>query len=74
MNNPNLPHYLKRVSTPTLILWGREDAIVPVECADLYRQAIRNSRVHLIERCGHSPQIEKPQEFLDAVVPFLQGA
>ena len=73
MYNPNLPHYLKRASMPTLIVWGREDAIVPVECAELYRQAIRNSRVHLIDRCGHSPQMEKPQEFLDAVVPFLRG-
>ena len=73
MHNPNLPQYLRRVSAPTLIVWGREDAIVPVECAELYRQAISNSQVHIIERCGHIPQVEKPQEFLDAVVPFLQG-
>ena len=73
MHNPNLPHYLQRVSTPTLIVWGREDAIVPVECAELYRRAIKGSRVHIIERCGHIPQVEKPQEFLGAVVPFLRG-
>lgn len=74
MHNPNLPHYLARVSTPTLIVWGNQDAIVPVECAELYRQAIANSRVHLIDRCGHIPQVEKPREFLDAVVPFLQSS
>ena len=74
MHNPNLPHYLSRVTTPTLIVWGNQDAIVPVECAELYRQAISNSQVRLIDRCGHIPQLEKPQEFLDAVLPFLQGA
>ena len=73
MHNPNLPHYLARVSTPTLIVWGQEDAIVPVECAELYRRAIRNSRVHVIERCGHSPQVEKAGEFLEAVGAFLRG-
>ncbi len=73
MHNPNLPHYLGRVSTPTLIVWGREDAIVPVECAELYRRAIRNSRVEIIEGCGHIPQVEKPGEFLGVVGRFLRG-
>ena len=73
MHNPNLPHYLGRVSTPTLIVWGREDAIVPVECAELYRRAIRDSRVEIIEGCGHIPQVEKPGEFLGVVGRFLRG-
>ena len=74
MHNPNLPHYLKKVSTPTLVVWGKQDAIAPVECAELYCGAIPNSKLHVIDRCGHSPQLEKPQEFLDAVIPFLNGS
>ncbi len=73
MYNPNLPHYLRRVSVPTLIVWGRNDAIVPVECAELYGRAIRGSKIHVIDRCGHIPQLEKPQEFMDVVEPFLSG-
>ncbi len=71
MHNPNLPHYLTKVRAPTLVVWGREDAIAPVECAEAYGQAIPNSRLRVIDRCGHIPQVEKPREFLDAVIPFL---
>ncbi|MBM3925679.1 MAG: alpha/beta hydrolase [SAR202 cluster bacterium] len=71
MHNPNLPQYLKKVSTPTLIVWGKQDAIVPVECAELFHQAMVNSKVQIIDKCGHVPQVEKPREFLEAVEEFL---
>jgi len=73
MHNPNLPHYLKKVRTPTLIVWGKQDAIVPVECAELYHQSLVNSEIHIIDKCGHIPQVEKGREFLEAVAPFLTG-
>jgi pimeloyl-ACP methyl ester carboxylesterase len=71
MYNPKLPFVLAQVKVPTLIVWGKQDAIVPVECGELYQQAIPRATLAVIDRCGHSPQLEKPQEFLDAVVPFL---
>ena len=74
MHNPQLPAYLKRVRTPTLIIWGRQDKIAPLSCAELYHEALANSSLHIIDNCGHAPQLEKPQEFLEAVVPFLRGA
>lgn len=73
MNNPSLSHYLSKVSTPTLIIWGKQDAIVPVECAELYKKALPNATLKVIDHCGHSPQIEKPQEFHSAVSEFLSG-
>ena len=73
LNNPNLPFYLRKVTTPTLIVWGRQDAIIPVECGELYRQALSNSRLEVIDHCGHSPQIEKPEEFARLVSEFLSG-
>ena len=73
MHNPNLFHYLKKVPTPTLVLWGRQDAVVPLECGESYVEALPNSRLHVIDYCGHMPQIERPQEFLDTVVSFLKG-
>ena len=48
---------------PTLVVWGKQDAIAPVECAELYSGAIPNSKVHVIDRCGHSPQLENPKSF-----------
>ena len=73
MHNPSLPHYLSKVDTPTLIIWGKQDAIVPEECGELYRQALGNATLKVIDNCGHSPQIEKPQEFQTAVSEFLGG-
>ena len=73
MHNPSLPHYLSDVGTPTLIVWGRQDAIVPLECGELFHQALSNSRLQVIDQCGHSPQIEKPQEFNQGVSEFLSG-
>ena len=72
-HNPSLPYYLPKVSTPTLILWGRQDAIMPLECGELYRQCLSNSTLKVIDQCGHSPALEKPREFLDAVMEFLSG-
>jgi pimeloyl-ACP methyl ester carboxylesterase len=74
MHNPNLPHFLTKVSTPTMVVWGREDAIVPVECGGLYKEALPKATLKVIDNCGHAPQSEKPSEFLDIVVPFLRGS
>jgi pimeloyl-ACP methyl ester carboxylesterase len=70
-HNPKLPAYLHGVKVPTLIVWGKYDAIIPLNCGELYHQALSNSRLHVIDRCGHSPAVEKPQEFLQAVQEFL---
>jgi len=73
MHNPNLPSYLAKVKTPSLVIWGRQDAIVPAECGDLYHQALSSSTLKVIDNCGHSPQIEKPQEFQAAISGFRSG-
>jgi pimeloyl-ACP methyl ester carboxylesterase len=70
-HNPKLPAYVRGVKTPTLIIWGKQDAIVPLNCGELYQQALANATLHVIDRCGHSPALEKPQEFLQAVRAFL---
>ena len=73
MNNPSLSRYLMKVPTPSLIVWGKQDAIVPVECGELYQSALPNATLKVIDHCGHSPQIEKPQIFHSAVSEFLSG-
>lgn len=70
-HNPKLPAYLHGVKVPTLIVWGKYDAIIPLNCGELYHQALSNSRLHIIDRCGHSPAVEKPQEFVPVVQDFL---
>ena len=71
MHDPRLPRFLPRITNPTLIVWGREDRIVPVECADEYRALLPDARVEVLDRCGHLPPIEHPDAFAALVTGFL---
>lgn len=71
MYERSLPDLLPRVRVPTLIVWGREDRIVPLECGDRYQRAIPGSRLQVIDQCGHCPHLEKPEEFSQLVCDFL---
>ncbi|HTT75745.1 MAG TPA: alpha/beta hydrolase, partial [Candidatus Binataceae bacterium] len=72
MHDPALPFLLPRLhNLPALIIWGKEDRIVPLESAELYRRAITGAKLEVIERCGHLPHLERPPEFLRAVNDFL---
>jgi pimeloyl-ACP methyl ester carboxylesterase len=73
MHNPNLPEYLKLISVPSLIIWGRQDGIVPLNCGEIYHEVLAGSTLRVIEECGHSPQTEKLQELLDVTRPFLSS-
>jgi len=70
-HDPVLPMLLGRLRVATLITWGREDRIVPLECAELYHGAIAGSRLAIIDLCGHFPQFERPDEFNRALSDFL---
>ncbi len=72
MYYPALPHLLQRLKNlPSLIVWGREDAIVPLSAGEVYHQSIPGSRLAVLDNCGHQPQVEKPDEFLRLVQDFL---
>jgi pimeloyl-ACP methyl ester carboxylesterase len=71
MHNPRLAHFLPRVPNRTLIVWGREDRIVPVECGEQYRRALPGARLVVLERCGHLPSIEQPDAYAKLVLDFL---
>ena len=73
MHNPRLAHFLPRVTNPALIVWGREDQIVPVECGEQYRRLLPNARLTVLEKCSHLPPIEQPDAFARLVLDFLGG-
>jgi len=72
MYNPRLEHFLPRVTNSALLVWGREDRIVPVECGELYRRALPNARLTVLEKCGHLVPIEQPDVFARLVLEFLK--
>jgi pimeloyl-ACP methyl ester carboxylesterase len=58
-------------SMPTLIIWGDRDDIIPVSHAHAAHEAIPGSRLVIIEGAGHFPQMEAPEQFVDALVTFI---
>jgi pimeloyl-ACP methyl ester carboxylesterase len=65
---------LHRVSAPTLIVWGADDALIPVGYAKEFGDAIRGSRVEILRDCGHIPQAEQREATLALVRRFLEGS
>jgi 4,5:9,10-diseco-3-hydroxy-5,9,17-trioxoandrosta-1(10),2-diene-4-oate hydrolase len=65
---------LPEIEAPTLIIWGAQDPIIPVAHAHIAHQMIRTSQLHIFDRCGHLPQIEKPEEFNQVVLNFLESS
>jgi 2-hydroxymuconate-semialdehyde hydrolase len=65
---------LRDMTQPVLIIHGREDVIVPVDCSIAFHKVIRNSELHVFGNCGHWTQIEKRERFVEVVMPFFQRA
>ena len=75
MHDPALPHLLGRAaSIPTLLVWGAQDAIVPVSAGRAYKEAIPGSELVVVEGSGHRPEIEAPDEFLKLVLDFFKDS
>ena len=70
MFNRRLPPLLALVSAPTLIVWGEEDAVTPVVCAEQYAKGIADSRVERISGAGHAVEIDRGAVLADLVRDF----
>src|SRR2546423_11308808 len=70
--DPSLPHRLALIpAPPTLLVWGREDRIVPVEVCEAYAKCLSGAKQAIFEHCGHRPEIEKRESFVKEVQSFL---
>jgi pimeloyl-ACP methyl ester carboxylesterase len=71
LHDPKLERRLCRVTAPTLVLWGREDAFAPLVYGERWRDRIPGARLEVIAACGHLPPVERPEAFAAAVERFL---
>ena len=62
---------LHRISVPTLVLWGRDDALVPVVYAEEFAKRIEGSRVEVLEDCGHAMHGDQPEQTVKLLSEFL---
>jgi pimeloyl-ACP methyl ester carboxylesterase len=67
-----LARRLHRIGVPTLVLWGSDDALVPVVYAEEFGSRIEGSRVEVLDDCGHELQSDQPEQTFNLVTEFLR--
>jgi pimeloyl-ACP methyl ester carboxylesterase len=72
VKHENLGKILHRVCCPVLLVWGKDDLITPPATAYEFRERIPQAELHFIDRCGHSPNIERPEVLSQLFEQFLQ--
>ncbi len=68
----NLGEELSQIKQPTLLIWGNNDTITPPFVGREFQRLIPNSELHFIDKCGHAPMMEVPEEFNVILHQFLQ--
>jgi len=61
----------KAIKAPTLVTWGRDDRMLPVEGAFLGFRQLPNAELHIFSKCGHWAQVERKSDFERLVIEFL---
>jgi pimeloyl-ACP methyl ester carboxylesterase len=72
-HDPKLVHRLHRAKAPTVVVWGREDRLVPLEHGRRWEELLPDARLEVVDEAGHLPHVEQPERFLAIVRPFLDG-
>ena len=72
--NPELERWVHRIASPVKIIWGANDVILPSAFANAWLKSLPNGSSDVIPQCGHMPHVEKSEECLGVLLPFLMGS
>jgi len=64
---------LGKISVRTLIIWGAEDELIPLAAGRKMNSLIKDSKLLVIEKCGHLPQEETPERVVEEITRFIKG-
>ncbi len=67
----NLADKLGQINTPALLIWGKQDAITPPFVGEKFKELLPNATLFFIDKCGHAPMLERPEEFNKYLTDFL---
>jgi 2-hydroxy-6-oxonona-2,4-dienedioate hydrolase len=67
----NLGEELSQIRQPTCLIWGNNDTITPPFVGREFHKLIPNSELHFVDKCGHAPMMEVPEEFNKILHKFL---
>ncbi len=68
----NLGEELNQIKIPTCLIWGKNDTITPPFVGEEFHKLIPNSELYFIDKCGHAPMMEVPDEFNKILGDFLK--
>ncbi len=69
-NSPDIQR-ITSITNPVLVIWGRQDNLIPAAHADIAAKGFPNVHVQLIDNCGHFPMLEHASEFNRLLLDFL---
>jgi pimeloyl-ACP methyl ester carboxylesterase len=64
---------IHRIKAPTLLLWGKEDRLVPPVYADEFTRRLPGARLQTVDQTGHAPHLEQPETVARIVREFASG-
>jgi pimeloyl-ACP methyl ester carboxylesterase len=71
MFNHAIQHLMSGVKAPTLLVWGKQDKVVPPICGEQYRDATPNARLEVIGNCGHFAEVDQASAMAKLIGEFL---
>ena len=71
--NSDLSADLRKITLPTIIVWGENDRITPIRDGKLMHEAMKNSTFHVIKEGRHSPQLTHPKEVTEIILKVMSS-
>jgi len=68
----NMAKDLPKMTTPTCLIWGKNDIVTPPKVAEEFQELLPNAELHWIDQCGHAPMMEHPQTFNEILNTWLE--
>jgi pimeloyl-ACP methyl ester carboxylesterase len=71
LSSERLDDRLAEIHVPTLVVWGKQDSLLPITSGERYAAGISGAKLVSFDQCGHVPPVEKSKEFVSTVDGFL---
>ena len=67
-----ISHVLEQIRVPSMVIWGKEDPVIPIKYSTEFVSKIRNCSFHFMNGSGHTPYVDNPKQFTQHVLTFFE--
>ena len=72
-NSESIIGKLEKISSPTMLIWGTDDPVIPIKFSKDFVTSINNCELYEMSKCGHTPYVQEPELFASKVLEFLNN-